>query len=411
MAERIYEEFGTMIDSHLLQLQRKALKEKSPTLEVTPLCTISTPSSNDEKRGVELIKEGKVATLILAGGQGTRLQFAGPKGTFPLTPVKKKTLFMWFSEKIKRASTCYETTIPLAIMTSDDNHDETEDYFEKNNFFDLPKESVSFFKQASLPFLDDEGTPIQSPSGIPLFGPAGNGEVFKSLFAAGIGKKWEEIGIEIIHVILIDNALADPVDCKLIGFLENSKIDIAVKAIERQSGDEPLGIFVEKDCQLQVVEYSEMDKEKMQEKDKEGKLLYRYGNISLFAIHLKAAKKAITLSLPLHKAYKEIPSLKKKGWKFETFIFDLFPLFSTKALLFPREETFSPLKNKTGAQSEESVASDLSHQAKKRLDELTKKKYLQAKELSPYYFYLKESEQKEIFSSPPQDSTYIPHPL
>ena len=43
--------------------------------------------------GEEVIKEAKVCAILLAGGMGSRLGFNGPKGTFELDTIPKKSLF------------------------------------------------------------------------------------------------------------------------------------------------------------------------------------------------------------------------------------------------------------------------------------------------------------------------------
>ena len=42
--------------------------------------------------GLRAIKSGKVGVITLAGGQGSRLGFSGPKGTFKLDTTPKKYL-------------------------------------------------------------------------------------------------------------------------------------------------------------------------------------------------------------------------------------------------------------------------------------------------------------------------------
>ena len=44
------------------------------------------------KHGETLIREGKTAAFTVAGGQGTRLGYDGPKGTLPVSPIKNKSL-------------------------------------------------------------------------------------------------------------------------------------------------------------------------------------------------------------------------------------------------------------------------------------------------------------------------------
>jgi hypothetical protein len=53
-----------------------------------------------KRAGEEALRAGRVAAFTVAGGQGTRLGYDGPKGTFPVSPVLGKTLFQVFAEKL-----------------------------------------------------------------------------------------------------------------------------------------------------------------------------------------------------------------------------------------------------------------------------------------------------------------------
>ena len=68
------------------------------------------------KHGEVLIRNGRTAAFTVAGGQGTRLGYDGPKGTLPVSPIKKKPLFQLFAEQILGISKQYEVTIPWYIM-------------------------------------------------------------------------------------------------------------------------------------------------------------------------------------------------------------------------------------------------------------------------------------------------------
>ena len=71
-----------------------------------------------EKLGSKLIQDGKIAAFVVAGGQGTRLGFDGPKGNFPISPIKNKTLFRIFAEYIIAAAQKYNFNPAWYIMTS-----------------------------------------------------------------------------------------------------------------------------------------------------------------------------------------------------------------------------------------------------------------------------------------------------
>src|SRR5439155_11433697 len=72
-------------------------------------------------RGYELVRGGKVAAFLVAGGQGTRLGYDGPKGEFPVTPIKNKPLFQVFAEQLLSWRRDAGKPVPRYIMTSDAN--------------------------------------------------------------------------------------------------------------------------------------------------------------------------------------------------------------------------------------------------------------------------------------------------
>jgi len=272
--------------------------------------------------GLEALKNGKVAVVLLAGGLGSRLGWEGPKGTFPITPYRKKTLFQLFSDKIEAASHCFGHKIPVAILASKNNIDETKSCFKQSDF--------SICEQGELPYLDEHHQPL------PYFGPDGNGGVFHVLERQGLLQKWEEAGVELITTLLVENPLADPVDPQWISFHLNGHYDLTLKVIRKDSPDEKVGLLVENNGHLQIVEYNELEK-------KEG---FDFANISLLLMNLSIAResaKKIDL-LPLHLQWKKIKE-GLWGWKQERYIFDNF-MFAKKIapLLYPREKTFVPLK-------------------------------------------------------------------
>jgi UDP-N-acetylglucosamine/UDP-N-acetylgalactosamine diphosphorylase len=113
------------------------------------------PADSGQKRkyaeGVELgrrlISAGKVAAFVVAGGQGTRLGFAGPKGSFPISPVKGKVLFQIFAETISAVSKKYNAVCPWYIMASPLNYAETKEIFRSNDYYGLNKKMFLYFSR------------------------------------------------------------------------------------------------------------------------------------------------------------------------------------------------------------------------------------------------------------------------
>lgn len=332
--------------------------------------------------GEQLLREGKVAALLMAGGQGTRLGFDGPKGCFPISPVKQKTLFQIFAEKVKAASEKAARPLKLVIMTSLENYEETLRHFEENRLFGLERGQILFFSQGNLPLLDQKGQLFFQTIGELAFGADGNGSSIKELFRSGIGNQLMESGVEHLTFNLIDNPLADPFDEVLIGLSSSRGDDVTIKAVSRISEEEKVGAIVLENDHPLVVEYSEFEPEKYREKTATGELLFSLANISLFCFSLFFLSRMAKAPFPLHKALKSssyvdaLGAFHEKGapsfWKFERFIFDLLPYSKkTSVLVQERSACFSPLKNKTGPDSRETVQKALILQAQRTLENLT----------------------------------------
>lgn len=334
--------------------------------------------------GQQLIQRGEVGCLLLAGGQGTRLQHSGPKGTYPISPFKHKSLFQLCAEKVRAASAWAHRPLQLAIMTSPDNDEETRDFFQQRHFFGLAPSQVSFFVQGSLPFLDAQGKLfLKTPSQVAT-GADGNGNSLLSFAASGLLKTWLNQGIKAMTIILVDNPLADPFDAELVGFHYQQNADMTLKCTEKTDPEEKVGVLVKQEGRCTVVEYSEMPESEKKARRSDGRLKHCCANLSLFCLSLRFIQKIVKEdhTLPLHKAWKAAQFVDEKGmpqcatkpnaWKFETFIFDwLMHAKKVAALIYPREECFAPLKNLSGPDSPETVRRALQERDRAVLQHLT----------------------------------------
>jgi UDP-N-acetylglucosamine/UDP-N-acetylgalactosamine diphosphorylase len=314
----------------------------------------------NRKRGEALLRQGKVGCLILAGGQGTRLGFDGPKGSFPISPIKGKSLFQLFCERTKAASAWSGQPLPLCIMTSASNHVQTVTFLQKNDYFGLPSSQLFFIEQEMLPLLDEHGHWVLERPGKIAEGPDGNGHALRLFYAGGIWERWKGLGIEFLNVIFVDNALADPFDLEFVGFSERKGTDAALKAVERSFSDEKMGALAECTGKLKVIEYSEMPSDASR---------FTLSSTGMFCISMEFIRylyQELDVEFPLHLACKKTPVLVStaKGcvqeivqiWKCERFIFDVLDHVRTSAVLIcPRDKIYAPLKNATGEKSVETV--------------------------------------------------------
>lgn len=354
------------LDIDTLLLQKKALKqhqENPPSVkQVLPLKnSASSGSKHLQTLGSSLLAQGKVGCLLVAGGQGSRLGFEGPKGTFPISLICKKSLFQIFAEKSIAASKCYQASLPIAIMTSPKNHSATLSFFHEHQNFGLSDEQLFFFSQEELPFLNDSGHLILNEKFSFAKGPDGNGSSLKHFVKSGIWQKWKKRGIEHINYIQIDNPLADPFDAELVGYHAHNQCDITIKCVHRASPQENVGLLVEEKEGIRVIEYSEIAQQEREALTSNGELKYPYANISLFCFSMPLIANATKeRAMPWHLTYKPTSKGMPRGWKFETFIFDAMESAQTiKSLLYPRKQCFAPLKNASGYDSPQNVSQAL----------------------------------------------------
>jgi len=347
------------IDFRLLAKQQRAINDYSSENErvVSPLNALPEPIAHTHP--CDALRDRKIGCLVMAGGQATRLGMDSPKGIIPVSPLHKKSLLQIIAEKVVAFSSCYETSVPLAIMTSCFSRQEIVDHFEENDFFGLDPAQVSFCAQGSLPLLDMNSQLIIDDDGHLAQGPDGNGSLFSA--CAGVLEAWQQQQIEVVSIIQVDNPLLDPFHPAVLSPLFSGH-DVVAAAIQRTDPNEKVGLFANENDHLVVAEYSEFPPETLSEN-------FEWANISYFASTLDFALKASTHTLPLHMAKKSFQG--QDAWKAEYFIFDHL-LFAQNPAVIPIERSlfFSPVKNKEGDSSIETAQQAMIARDRNRLQEL-----------------------------------------
>ncbi len=345
-----------------------------PGLDYTGSPFIPIPATAAEKSdyeyarhaGIEHIKKGKVAAFVVAGGQGSRLGYEGPKGMFPVGPISGKTLFAIFGEKILAYSKKYGVTIPWLIMTSRLNHHETVSYLEKNSCFGLDRKDVLIFPQNLVPSLDTDGKLILETVSAIFKNPDGHGGSLTALATSGALDTLMKRGIDTLSYFQVDNPLVKIIDPVFIGYHVKKNGDISSKGVKKVSPEEKMGVFVKfSNGNTGIVEYSDLPPEKMYAKDERGCMKFGLGSVAihLFSIDfINRITRGDEISLPFHAARKKIRAYKGgrymeiDGFKFEKFVFDALAL-TGRNIVFEtaREEEFAPVKNAAGVDSVESA--------------------------------------------------------
>ncbi len=345
------------LDIEQLAHQRALLTSPPPPpLPIDPLPTPPSPSTEDLAQGTILLAKGAVAAIILAGGQGTRLGWPGPKGTYPLLG---KSLFQRLAERCLAASDRCGHPLPLAIMTSPQNHDETSRFFESHNLFGLQPSQLTLFTQSELPLLTQAGDLFLSSPHTLALGPDGNGSLLTALHTSGLLPRFLSQAIHVLTITLIDNPLADPYDPHLIGHLAARHSDLALKSITRRDPEEKVGLLTLRNHRLQICPYANLPPNHQN-------LPQAYADIAIYALTTACAQALLPLvpTLPLHPALKAATLCSTSSelqtilaYKFERFFFDLLPhIPRISPLLYPRDSIFAPIKNASGPDSPETAA-------------------------------------------------------
>ena len=318
--------------------------------------------------GKELISSGKVGAFVVAGGQGTRLGFDGPKGDFPISPVKNKRLFQIFAETIAAVSGKYQTICPWYIMTSPLNYAETREIFRSNDYYGLRESDVFIFQQGMLPNFSFDGKILLADKAGIACSPDGHGGSLKALYQSGAVEDMKRRGVKILSYWQVDNPLVNIFDPFFIGLHVLDEAEMSSKALIKAGPKEKIGNFCLVDGKVTVIEYSDLPDELAEKRNPDGSLVFELGSIAIHIINTSFVEKlnAGGFSLPLHRAVKKIPHIDQKGRlaeptepngiKLESFVFDALPLASKSIILETlRSEEFSPVKNATGIDSAESA--------------------------------------------------------
>jgi len=401
----LFEQLSSFKPDYINEITERALHPAKPESteadKLEPLPQDATSSVLDSSQenlnkwyesGLELIAENKVAVVLMAGGQGTRLGSSAPKGCFDIGLPSKKSLFQLQGERIKKAELLAakkhgktSVTIPWYVMTSGPTRGPTAKFFEENNFFGLKKENVVIFEQGVLPCISNEGKILLESKSKVAVAPDGNGGLYQALIQSGVVQDMGKRGIKHIHAYCVDNCLVKVADPVFIGFSASKSVAIATKVVRKRNAKESVGLILQKNGKPDVVEYSEISTEDAEAKDpKDSELLkFRAANIvnHYYSFDFLESIPEWAKKLPHHVARKKIPYVntetgetvkpeKPNGIKLEQFVFDCFPflpLDKFACMEVRREDEFSPLKNARGTGEDDADTSkqDIMSQGKK----------------------------------------------
>jgi UDP-N-acetylglucosamine/UDP-N-acetylgalactosamine diphosphorylase len=362
--------------SACIQLAKiKNRKHKPLNLAPIDFITLARRKKEDHtalKIGEDYLSKGKIAAVLVAGGQSTRLGYDDPKGMYPITPIQKKTLFQHHAEKILALNKKYHVQIPWYIMTNEENDTATIEFFRKNNYWNHKETDIFIFTQDMIPAVDLNGRLILDAPDHIFMNPDGHGGIIKALFKSQAIEDMKRRGIEYLFQFQVDNMLINICDPLFLGYHIQANSDMSNKVLRKRDPQEKIGIICKINGKSGVVEYSDLSKEDKYATDRDGSLKYWAGSIAIHLLSLEFIEREQSYfhNMPHHIARKKIPFIdqsgnlitpaKENGIKFETFIFDALMMAKNSiSLEVKREEEFSPLKNKKGEDSIFTVRRDV----------------------------------------------------
>lgn len=358
------------IDWSIVEMaSHKELAHERGKLEPLSALEVSEIEKNKaeyEKTGLAAIRAGKVGAVLLAGGQGTRLGSDGPKGKYNIGLTKDVFIFERLIRNLLDVTEKAGCFVPLYIMTSDKNHEETAAFFEEKNYFGYPKDFVRFFKQEMAPSVDFDGKLYMESKDSLSLSPNGNGGWFYSMAVTGVLEDVKERGVEWLNIFAVDNVLQRIADPVFVGATLDSGRVSGAKVVRKADAHEKVGVLCLEDGKPSIVEYYEMTDEIINSREPNGDLSYNFGVILNYLFRVDKLEEIMNEKMPVHVVEKKIPYLSESGefvkpeapngYKFELLVLDMIHLLDN-CLSFEvvRDYEFAPIKNKTGVDSVESA--------------------------------------------------------
>lgn len=331
-------------------------------LEAVELQEIEARREEFKELGLTAVREDKVGAVLLAGGQGTRLGLDRPKGTLNIGVDRELYLFEQLMHNLMDVTEEAGTFVPLYIMTSNINCDDTKAFFEEHSYFGYPKDYVKFFVQEMEPACDYQGRIYMESSTQVAMSPNGNGGWFGSMVNAGLLSDIRSRGIEWINVFAVDNCLQRIADPLFIGATIAYGCESGAKVVRKAAPDEKVGVLCTEDGRPSIAEYYEMTEEMATARKENGDLLYGFGVILNYVFSEKKLEEIADARMPIHVVEKKIPymdvdgSMVKpetpNGYKFETLVLDMVHMMQDCVPYeVDRKKEFAPIKNLHGVDS------------------------------------------------------------
>ena len=376
---RWYDELGDMeqealltqieaLDPSLLEVFAKygadgeAQRGKLEPLGALTIGEIEENRERFETAGLEAIRQGKIGAVLLAGGMGTRLGFDKPKGMYNIGKTHPLYIFECLIRNLMEVVDKAGTFVPLFIMTSEKNDEDTREFFEEQKYFGYNPEYVHFFVQDMAPAVDPDGKILLEEKGRIATSPNGNGGWFSSMAKAGLLGFLQREGIEWLNIFAVDNVLQRIADPCFVGATLLSGSESGAKVVAKADPQERVGVLCLEDGAPSIVEYYEMAEEMITRREPDGRLSYNFGVILNYLFRTDRLTELLGSSLQTHVVNKKVPFIDETGslvkpdkpnaYKFETLVLDM--VHQQRSCLsyeVERDKEFAPIKNPDGVDS------------------------------------------------------------
>jgi len=360
--------------AELVKKQQQAEQVAKPELQPFPVIPLAMTAAEEDRNrravaaGEELLRQGQVAVVVVAGGLGSRLGKEEPKGMLAVSPISRRSLFQLHTEKLIALERRMARRLPFLIMTNEANHTATVDFFAKHHFFGKRAEDFFFFSQASLPTFDHQAKLLMSSVSSLALSPDGHGGLLTALQQNHLLETLHSAGVELLYYFQVDNALCRIADPAFLGHHTLQQAEVSSKTVAKRNPEEKVGVFCIRDDKAAVVEYSELDEALRHQQDEHGRLRFLQGSIAIHIFNLSFLQRLLQqgVRLPYHLAHKKVPHIDQKGhpvapiyengYKLEQFIFDVLP-YARRSIVVEtsRAVEFSPIKNFNGLDSPETA--------------------------------------------------------
>ncbi len=365
--QRLVDQLNNMDWSYLDLIHEREQKRG----EFAPLGAMELPEIQAKKEefkaiGLDAIRACKVGAILLAGGQGTRLGFDKAKGMYNIGLNKDLYIFEQLIRNLQKVTDEAGAFVPLYIMTSDKNDEQTREFFAEHDYFGYNKDFIKFFVQEMVPAVDFDGNVLVEAEDSLAMSPNGNGGWFTSLVKAGLGEDMKEKGVEWLNVFAVDNVLQQIADPVFVGATIQSGCVSGAKVVRKCDPYERVGALCLEDGKPSIIEYYELTPEMAEATNEAGSLLYGFGVILNYLFSVEKLFEIAEKQMPLHIVEKKVPYIDENGvavkpetpnaYKFETLILDMvYMMDNCLSFEVEREKEFAPVKNPSGVDSVESA--------------------------------------------------------